>query len=65
MSNNTDVIRNALFKLGGRKFLLAIIGCLAASSEAYGVSLPKETIMSVAGIVSVYILGEALVDAKK
>lgn len=53
-------------KLTSRKFWMAVVGALlVVANEGLDLNLPKEEIMTVAGILIAYILGEAYVDAKR
>ncbi|KMJ55316.1 hypothetical protein AB685_27860 [Bacillus sp. LL01] len=53
-------------KLTSRKFLMAVVtGLLVIANEGLGLSLPTESILTVAGVAISYIVGEAYVDGKK
>jgi len=53
-----------LAKLKSRKFILAVIsGALVVFNQGLDLNLPSETILTFAGIVVAYILGESAVDA--
>lgn len=53
-------------KFKSRKFWMAVVaGLVVVANEGLGLDLPKEEIMTVAGVAVAYILGEAFVDAKK
>jgi uncharacterized membrane protein len=52
-------------KLKSRKFWVAIVGALVpVISEAFGLDLDPEAIMSIAGIVIGYVLGQGYVDGQ-
>jgi len=52
-------------KIGGRKFLLAIIGAvLIALSSVIGIELSPEKITAVSGIVASFILAQGYADGK-
>lgn len=53
-------------KLKSRKFWMAVVvGLLTIANDGLGLGLPEEAIMTVAGVVIAYILGESFVDANK
>ena len=50
-------------KLKSRKFWMAVVtGLLIVLNDGLGLELPTEAIMTVAGVVIAYILGESGVD---
>jgi uncharacterized membrane protein len=52
-------------KLKSRKFLMAVVTAgLVVANEGLGLNLPTDAIMTVAGVVIAYIVGEAYVDGK-
>ena len=52
-------------KLKSRKLWLAIVSALIViANEGLGLNIPAEAIMTVAGIVITYIIGQSVVDAK-
>lgn len=53
-------------KLKSRKFWVAVVSALlVVANDGMGWSLPSESIMTVAGIVISYLVGQSIVDAKK
>lgn len=55
-----------LERLKSRKFWMAVISALIlVGNDGLGLNLPAESIMSVAGIVAAYVLGQGLADARK
>ncbi|BAU28769.1 hypothetical protein DFP93_1319 [Aneurinibacillus soli] len=53
-------------KLKSRKFWMAIVTAgLVIANNRLGLNIPEESIMSIAGVVVAYILGQSHVDAKK
>lgn len=53
-------------KLKSRKFWMAVVGAgLVVANEGLGLNLPEEAVMTVAGMLIAYILGQAYVDGKK
>lgn len=53
-------------RLMSRKLWVAVItGVLVIANEGLGLNLPKEEIMTVAGIAMSYILGQSYVDKNK
>ena len=52
-------------KLKSRKFWMAVVTAgIAVANKGLDLNLPEESIMTVAGVVVAYILGESLVDAR-
>ena len=52
-------------KLKSRKFWMAVVAAgIAIANKGLELNLPEESIMTVAGVVIAYILGESLVDAR-
>lgn len=45
--------------------MAVVSGLLVIANEGLDLGLPREEIMTVAGVAIAYILGEAYVDAKK
>jgi len=53
-------------KLKSRKFWMAIVAAaVLVLNDGLGMHLDKETIMTLAGVVISYILGQSYVDANK
>ncbi len=53
-------------KIKSRKFWMAVVGAgLVVANEGLGLNLPEESVLTVAGLLIAYILGEAYVDGKK
>lgn len=53
-------------KLKSRKFWMAVVTAgIVIANEGLGLNLPKEEIMTVAGVAIAYILGESYIDANK
>lgn len=51
-------------KLKSRKFWMAVVTSLIIlANEGFGLQLPEDAIMTVAGVVIAYILGESAIDA--
>jgi len=53
-------------KFKSRKFWMAVVAAVVAvANEGLGLNIPSEAVMTTAGVVVAYILGEAYVDGKK
>lgn len=52
-------------KFKSRKFWMAVVTAgIVIANEGMGLNLPQEELLTVAGVVIAYILGEAYVDGK-
>ena len=52
---------NLLAKLGGRKFLLAVLGVIAIALHQL-IGMDEQTVYSVGGVLVAYILGQSYSD---
>lgn len=53
-------------KLKSRKFIIAVISAiLLILNEGLNIKIPSETVLSFAGIIISYLLGQSYVDSKK
>lgn len=53
-------------KLKSRKLWMAVVAAaIAIANDGLGLNLPKEAILSVAGVAISYIIGESYIDANK
>ena len=53
-------------KLKSRKFWIAVVSAiLVVANDGLGLNLDRDTIMTLAGIVISYLLGQSYVDANK
>lgn len=53
-------------KFKSRKFWMAVVaGGLVVANEGLGLDLPTESVMTVAGVIVGYIIGESYVDGKR
>lgn len=52
-------------RLKSRKFWMTVVtALLTVANNGLGLGLPEEAIMTLAGTVAAYVLGQSLVDAK-
>jgi hypothetical protein len=66
MKSNTKRGMRNMNKFKSRKFWMTVVtALLIIANEGFELNLPSEAIMTVAGIVVTYILGESFVDGKK
>lgn len=61
---NASFLRSVIYALGGRKFLMALVG-LAAVYFKGRLGLTSEDVYAAGGLIVTYILGEAHVDNGK
>ncbi|WCN36585.1 hypothetical protein [Aneurinibacillus uraniidurans] len=53
-------------KLKSRKLWMAVVTAgLVIANNGLGLNIPEESVMSIAGVVVAYILGQSYVDATK
>jgi len=52
-------------KLGSRKFIMTVVAALImVGNDGLGLNLPTESLMTIAGLVASYVIGQGYVDGQ-